>query len=33
MFINISTQAARDEHVLSELIDYGLAIEAGEHRG
>ena len=29
MFINISTQASRDEHVLSELIDYGLAVQDG----
>ena len=29
MFIVISTQAARDEHVLSELIDYGLAVQEG----
>ena len=29
MFISISTQAARDEHVLSELIDYGLAVQEG----
>ena len=29
MFIVISTQAARDEHVLSQLIDYGLKVQAG----